>query len=435
LDLYLKSNNLTGTIPPEIGNLTNLQDLWLEVNQLTGSIPAELGNLTNLQDLQLSYNQLTGSIPPELGNLINLQNLLLGNNQLTGSIPAELGSLTNLQNLLLGNNQLTGSVPAELGNLTNLQYLLLSYNQLTGSVPAELGNLTNLQIFYLSSNQLTGEIPESLSALSSLDDLYIGYNALYTYDETLLIFLNSLDPDWESTQTIAPEDVTTGSVTESSVEVQWTPIAYTADTGGYMVYYSTNPEGPYTLFDTTADKSTTHMRVTGLDLDTSYYFVVQTQTYPHSQNQNTVVSDYSEEVAVTTVFDADHDGMSNDWEITYFGDTSRDGTEDYDSDGLTDLQEYQNNTYPNDTDTDDDGLDDSDEVNIYKTDPAVADTDVDGIPDGWEVQHDLDPLTNDASGDPDGDGYTNLQEYKEGGDPNDSTTPFPWELFYPAIIK
>jgi hypothetical protein len=55
------------------------------------------------------------------------------------------------------------------------------------------------------------------------------------------------------------------------------------------------------------------------------------------------------------------------------------------------------------------------------------------MPDGWEVQYGLDPLVNDSSEDPDGDGYTNLQEYREGGDPNDSATPFPWELFYPAF--
>jgi hypothetical protein len=55
------------------------------------------------------------------------------------------------------------------------------------------------------------------------------------------------------------------------------------------------------------------------------------------------------------------------------------------------------------------------------------------MPDSWEELNGLDPLVNDANEDPDGDGYTNLQEYMEGGDPNDSATPFPWELFYPAI--
>ena len=50
--------------------------------------------------LDLSNNQLTGAIPPELGDLVNLGALVLSNNQLSGVIPAELGKLTQLQLLL-----------------------------------------------------------------------------------------------------------------------------------------------------------------------------------------------------------------------------------------------------------------------------------------------------------------------------------------------
>jgi len=51
---------LTGSIPPEIGNLTNLTELFLLGNHLTGSIPPEIGNLTNLTDLYLYTNQPFG---------------------------------------------------------------------------------------------------------------------------------------------------------------------------------------------------------------------------------------------------------------------------------------------------------------------------------------------------------------------------------------
>lgn len=64
------------------------------------------------------------------------------------------------------------------------------------------------------------------------------------------------------------------------------------------------------------------------------------------------------------------------------------------------------------------------------------DDDSDGMSDAWEIGYALNFLYNDAAEDADGDGYTNLQEYREGTDPTDSTDkPFPWEIFYPAFIK
>jgi len=163
--LILFNSGLSGEIPPEIGNLTNLIFLYLNNNQLTGSIPSEIGNLTNLEELWLYGNQLTGEIPSDVGNLTNLTHLSLSSNQLTGSIPSEIGNLTNLEELWLYGNQLTGEIPSEIGNLTNLTILDLGGNNLTGSIPSEIGNLTNLTTLRLDDNQLTGVIPESICYL------------------------------------------------------------------------------------------------------------------------------------------------------------------------------------------------------------------------------------------------------------------------------
>jgi hypothetical protein len=89
----------------------------------------------------LESNDLSGSIPPELGNLSNITHLTLSGNQLTGSIPPALGNLTTLELLQLHSNQLTGPIPAEMGNLTALEYLAIDSNQLDGVVPLAVAQL------------------------------------------------------------------------------------------------------------------------------------------------------------------------------------------------------------------------------------------------------------------------------------------------------
>ena len=62
----MDSNQLNGSIPSSLGNLTNLRSLFLQRNDLSGSIPSSLGNLTNLEWLYLVGNQFSGCIPASL---------------------------------------------------------------------------------------------------------------------------------------------------------------------------------------------------------------------------------------------------------------------------------------------------------------------------------------------------------------------------------
>ena len=139
--IQLSENNLTGEIPLEIGNLTNLTHLYVHSNRLDGPIPPELGNLTNLNHLDLGDNNMIGTIPAELGNLNVLELLDLRSNRLDGPIPSELGNLVNLGSLDLYGNNLTGWIPPELGNLSKLVELDLRSNMLDGEIPPDLGNL------------------------------------------------------------------------------------------------------------------------------------------------------------------------------------------------------------------------------------------------------------------------------------------------------
>jgi hypothetical protein len=110
-----------------------------------------------------------------------------------------------------------------------------------------------------------------------------------------------VDPDWEETQTVAPNNVQTEPVGHNAIRVSWTPILFTRYDGGYRVFFSTTSGGPYTFFDITDDKTMDGMEITGLNPDTTYYVMVQTRTDPNLYNQNTVDSMSSEEAFTATL--------------------------------------------------------------------------------------------------------------------------------------
>ncbi|CAH2038669.1 unnamed protein product [Thlaspi arvense] len=91
--------------------------------------------LSYMYGLDLSSNQLSGEIPAEIGDLENIRSLNLSRNLLTGSIPDSISKLKGLESLDLSNNKLGGSIPPELADLNSLGYLNISYNNLSGEIP------------------------------------------------------------------------------------------------------------------------------------------------------------------------------------------------------------------------------------------------------------------------------------------------------------
>jgi len=115
------------------------------------------------------------------------------------------------------------------------------------------------------------------------------------------------------------------------------------------------------------------------------------------------------ERSIATLLDTDGDFMPDDWEQQIIDADPNDeitdishvlSEDDFDGDGLTNLEEYQHGTNPN-----------------------SSDTDGDSMPDPWELVYSLDPNNNlDAQEDPDDDGLTNLEEYQNGANPHVSDT-------------
>ncbi|KAK2377399.1 receptor protein EIX2 [Trifolium repens] len=100
-----------------------------------------------LRSIDLSSNQLTGGIPEEIGNLIALVSLNLSSNNLTGKITSKIGRLTSLEFLDLSRNHFSGLIPNSLAQIDRLSMLNLSNNNLSGRIP--IG--TQLQSFNASS--------------------------------------------------------------------------------------------------------------------------------------------------------------------------------------------------------------------------------------------------------------------------------------------
>ncbi|XP_057813247.1 LRR receptor-like serine/threonine-protein kinase EFR [Cryptomeria japonica] len=157
----LPYNEIAGSIPDEIGNLTSITALDLRANLFSGTIPSSLSALPILERLCLDNNNLHGVIPESFGQAKRLGLLSICCNTLSGKIPDTLGSLPQLRQIYLHDNQLSGEIPASLPRCQNLELLDLSYNKFTGKIPPEVAGLQNL-IFYfnVSSNLLEGSLLE-----------------------------------------------------------------------------------------------------------------------------------------------------------------------------------------------------------------------------------------------------------------------------------
>lgn len=211
----------------------------------------------------------------------------------------------------------------------------------------------------------------------------------------------------------------------------------------FAVGTNTNPLNADTLSDGSGD-----------------YSVYQSQVDPSTHDaDDDGLPDAEERARGTNLMnaDTDGDGMPDGWEVQYDFNpcVAADADGDADSDGVSNLAESQLGSNPHSEDTDGDGLDDGWEIgsgldplsavgddgrdgdpdgdglsNIREcrlgVDPCHPDTDRDGLPDGWEVDHGLDPdcATGDdgTNGDPDHDGLSNIDEYQNGSDPQDPDT-------------
>ncbi|XP_038991780.1 receptor-like protein 13 isoform X3 [Hibiscus syriacus] len=94
------------------------------------------GNILQyMTGIDLSCNKLTGQIPRELGNLSEIYSLNLSHNNLVGVIPSSFSKLKQIESLDLSYNKLSGEIPNQLVELNTLEVFSVAYNNLSGSIP------------------------------------------------------------------------------------------------------------------------------------------------------------------------------------------------------------------------------------------------------------------------------------------------------------
>ncbi|CAM0875136.1 unnamed protein product [Alopecurus aequalis] len=214
-DIQVGGKSLTGTLAPEVRNLTELTRLEVFNNKLSGPLPS-LAGLASLQFLLLDGNSFT-SIPADFfQGLSALRAVSLDDNPLAPwSIPADLESCESLANFSANSVNLTGQLPEFLGGMLSLRLFHVAFNNLSGPVPGSLSslqelwlnsqrgspkfngsisfvtNMTKAEQLWLHSNDFTGPLPD-FSGLTNLYDLSLRDNQLTGPVPDSLVNLKSL---------------------------------------------------------------------------------------------------------------------------------------------------------------------------------------------------------------------------------------------------
>ncbi|XP_051195037.1 tyrosine-sulfated glycopeptide receptor 1 [Lolium perenne] len=186
-------NNISGTLPDELFNVTSLEYLSFPNNGLYGVLDsASIVNLRNLVTLDLGGNQFHGQIPNNIGQLKRLEEFHLNNNNMTGELPSALSNCTNLVTIDLKSNHFSGEITnVNFSNLPNLKNLDLWLNNFTGTVPESIYSCSNLTALRLSSNNLHGQLSSSIANLKYLSFLSLGKNNFTNITNALHILKSS----------------------------------------------------------------------------------------------------------------------------------------------------------------------------------------------------------------------------------------------------
>lgn len=188
------SNNLSGTIPLEIGHIDDLTSINLEKQRgLRGSLPSTVGNPPHLKSIsiQATAPHFGGVLPPSLFTNPSLEYISIQQSEGTWEFPPSLpfkpGGNNNLRGLTVSSDWnfagkgeqdsgMIGTLPSYLSKMRGLEIVNFSGGLLRGTLPDALGSLGALEFLNVHGNDLSGTLPRSLEQLSNLTTAVFGEN-------------------------------------------------------------------------------------------------------------------------------------------------------------------------------------------------------------------------------------------------------------------
>jgi hypothetical protein len=142
--LDLTNNQLAGTVPLQLGGIGGIQEIRLGHNRFQATIKKGLFNregglAQSLSGLFLNNNLLRGTLPTEIGLLTNLESGLdLSSNTIQGTLPTDLGGLTKIKIFRINSNLFDGTLPSELQSWTQIEEFQIQDNSFTGEVTEDM---------------------------------------------------------------------------------------------------------------------------------------------------------------------------------------------------------------------------------------------------------------------------------------------------------
>lgn len=135
-------------------------------------------NQDNIIGIDLYNNNLVGTIPSSLGELTKLRKLKLMNNDLSGTFPDIWSDLDVLEFMDLSNNNFTGVMPSSLGSLLKLNTLYIENNNMDGELLSSISDLPLLNVYWTKNNNFSGCYPTSYTALCDIGSTKFTNNPL-----------------------------------------------------------------------------------------------------------------------------------------------------------------------------------------------------------------------------------------------------------------